>query len=858
MSDQEGKDPLHSTSAETPFGSTAKLRDGKDGGPLKYPFKELLDIPKLQELTDDLYRATGIPSTIVEMTGDVLTSSGWQSICSDFHRKHPLSEKECIESNLRHRKRLDDGEPFVIYRCPRGLIDASAPVIIENEHVANVLTGQLFTEPPDAVQEEFFRQQARKFGFDEAKYMEAYRRIPVLPEERFRSVLQFLAKMAQMIADIGLSTKHERDALRELRIHEDQYRRLLESIKTVAWELELPSKKIKYMGPQVERMFGYPLSCWRDLDSWIGFIHDDDRDGAVSFLAGEFTTGHNRDFECRMIAQDGHVLWVQTVVTVASGAEGPESLVGFLRDITERKRTDEAFRESEERFRLAFYTSPDSVNLNRLADGLFVDINEGFTRLTGFTCQDVIGRTSLDINLWCHPSDREKLVQGLRERGYYENLEADFRRKDGSVTTALMSAKIFVLKGVPHILSITRDISYRKRLENERHSLEERLQRAEKMEALGTLAGGVAHDLNNVLGIVVGYAEMLIGEMDEASPARNHSQKVLESGLRAAAIVQDLLTLARRGVQTRNVVSLNTLIMDCQNMPEFERILLWTPRIRIRTELDADLLNILGSPVHLGKTLINLVYNAVEAMPDGGELTITTRNQYLDRPLQGYDRIRDGDYVVLSVSDTGEGISAQDMKRIFEPFYTKKVMGRSGTGLGLAVVWGTVKDHNGYINVQSEEGKGSAFSLYFPVTREAASPESPSVPLSEYLGKGEMILVVDDVEGQRELAVSILERLKYRVTAVASGEEALAHLKDHPVDLVVLDMIMDPGMDGLETYQGIIEIRPRQKAVIVSGFSETDRVNQAQALGAGAYVRKPYMVERLGAAVRKELDKPDS
>jgi CheY-like chemotaxis protein len=242
-------------------------------------------------------------------------------------------------------------------------------------------------------------------------------------------------------------------------------------------------------------------------------------------------------------------------------------------------------------------------------------------------------------------------------------------------------------------------------------------------------------------------------------------------------------------------------------------------------------------------------------MPKGGALTIATSNQYLDKPIQGYDAVREGDYAVLSVSDTGEGIPAADLKRIFEPFYTKKVMGRSGTGLGLAVVWGTVKDHDGYIDVRSEEGKGSTFSLYFPVTREDMVSEQKAVLPESYAGRGESILVVDDVKEQRELATKMLTRLGYQVSAAASGEEAIEYLKAHRVDLMVLDMIMDPGIDGLETYQKVVKNNPKQKAIIVSGFSETNRVKKAQELGAGAYVKKPYVMERIGLAVRNELDR---
>jgi signal transduction histidine kinase len=408
-------------------------------------------------------------------------------------------------------------------------------------------------------------------------------------------------------------------------------------------------------------------------------------------------------------------------------------------------------------------------------------------------------------------------------------------------------------KRVIGICGISRDITDRKKAEEERRMLQERLARSEKMESLGMLAGGVAHDLNNVLGILVGYSELLAEEIEPANPLRPHIEHIRQGGERAAAIVQDLLTMARRGVQTLEVVDLNAVIDDLQDTPEFEKICAFHPHAQLETLLAGGLLNIQGSPVHLSKTIVNLVSNAAEAMPAGGRITISTRNEYLDRPVSGYDEVREGDYVVLSVTDTGEGIAEADLTRIFEPFYTKKVMGRSGTGLGLAVVWGTVRDHKGYINVQSEPGKGTTFSLYFPVTREEIAKGPGVVSVSDYTGRGESILVVDDVQGQRELAARMLTKLNYSVATASSGEAAVEYIKTHEVDLVVLDMIMDPGIDGLETYRRIREIRPGQKAIIVSGFAETERVHKAQELGAGAYLKKPYLQERLGMAVREEL-----
>jgi two-component system cell cycle sensor histidine kinase/response regulator CckA len=375
------------------------------------------------------------------------------------------------------------------------------------------------------------------------------------------------------------------------------------------------------------------------------------------------------------------------------------------------------------------------------------------------------------------------------------------------------------------------------------------------MEAIGTLAGGVAHDLNNILSGIVSYPELLLMDLPEKSPLREPIKTIQNSGKRAAAIVQDLLTLARRGVSISEIVNLNAITSEYLLSPEFDKLKAFHPSVKIQTHFDSSLLNIMGSPVHLLKTIMNLISNAAEAMPDGGKILIKTENIYIDRPIGGYDKIEEGDYVVLTVSDTGIGIADEETRKIFEPFYTKKVMGRSGTGLGMAVVWGTVKDHKGYIHVESALGKGTTFKLYFPVTRKQKVETKHLNKLVDYKGNGESILVVDDIEDQREIASKILAQLGYSVKSVPSGEEAAKLLEIEKVDLIVLDMIMPPGIDGLETYKRIIDLHPEQKAIIASGFSETERVKEAQQLGIGSYVKKPYTIEKIGLAVKAELKK---
>jgi two-component system cell cycle sensor histidine kinase/response regulator CckA len=261
----------------------------------------------------------------------------------------------------------------------------------------------------------------------------------------------------------------------------------------------------------------------------------------------------------------------------------------------------------------------------------------------------------------------------------------------------------------------------------------------------------------------------------------------------------------------------------------------------------------MGSPVHLFKTIMNLIANALESMPCGGTIQVSTAHRYIDKPMHGYDAVDEGNYITLVIADTGTGMTETDRQRIFEPFYTKKAMGRSGTGLGMAVVWGTVKDHHGYLEVLSEPGIGSTFTLYFPSTQEQVAQEDAPASIDEYKGNGEMILVVDDVKEQREIATKILECLGYHVETVSSGEEAVEFLKYKSVDLLVLDMIMSPGIDGLETYRRVLAGNPDQKAVIASGYSDTERVKEALRIGAVSYIKKPYLLQKIGVAIKEAL-----
>ncbi len=391
----------------------------------------------------------------------------------------------------------------------------------------------------------------------------------------------------------------------------------------------------------------------------------------------------------------------------------------------------------------------------------------------------------------------------------------------------------------------------------ERHRLQERLARSEKMEAVGLFAGGVAHDLNNILSGIVSYPELLLMDETLSPKTRRAIETIKKSGDQAAAVVKDLMAVSR-GVATKTQpVSLSVVVREYLSSPDFFAMSSNHPNVAIDAALNERPHLVSGSPVHLRQVVANLVTNAFESFGQettGGRVDIESflRQGHAGQPA-GPDGAPDGDCVVLRVVDNGPGIDPEHRNRIFEPFFTKKIVGRTGTGLGLTVVWTTVQNHDGFIDVVSGE-QGTSFDLYFPVTTDPPLERNGSVSLEELRGTGQRILIVDDVAVQREIAWALLARLGYEVASVSSGEEAIERLRHEAFDVLLLDMLMEPGINGRETYQTILGFRPGQKAVIASGFSQDEEVRKARSLGDCAFIAKPYSLEEIGVALRDVLE----
>jgi PAS domain S-box-containing protein len=509
----------------------------------------------------------------------------------------------------------------------------------------------------------------------------------------------------------------------------------------------------------------------------------------------------------------------------------------------------ERLRESEERFRTAFLTSPDSVNLNRVSDGVYVAINEGFTRMTGWSEAEVLGRSSLALGIWVDPADRARLVAGLEHDGVVANLEARFRRKDGSTLVGLMSARRITLAGEPLLLSITRDVTAWKEAEAERDRLQLQFQEAQRLEGLGRLAGGVAHDFNNLLTVILGCAASLRERIGSAGDVAEDLDQIDTAAGRARDLTRQLLAFARKQVITPVPLDLSRVVKDGERL--LRRVL--GEDVSLTVRVDEPLWPVLCDPAQLEQVILNLAANARDAMPDGGALTIAARNAEFAADGSAGDGRPPGQWVCVSVRDAGVGMAPEVKAHLFEPFFTTKAHGK-GTGLGLATVHGIVAQSGGHLEVESAPGQGTTITVYLP--RATAAPAEPpaATPAPLPAPVSGTILVIEDDPLVRGVTVRALRSRGYDVLVAESGEQAvaLAAGREGRIDLVVSDVIM-PGAAGPQVVERLRLARPGLPALFVSGYPR-DAILHRGVLDAGVeFLPKPFspaaLLERVRALV---------
>ncbi|MGQ9696205.1 MAG: PAS domain S-box protein [Thermodesulfobacteriota bacterium] len=636
---------------------------------------------------------------------------------------------------------------------------------------------------------------------------------------------------------------------------EEKYRALVE--RSLQGLLVVQDFRIVYASKRCAEIIGYPIEELLSFppEKVIALVHPDDQ-GLVwgrfrERIFGEEVPPH---YEYRITGKDGELKWIEMFASLIE-YEGKPAVQAAIVDITERKEAEQALRESEERYRLVVENAGDMVILVA-QDEHIQFVNRRAMELTGYSYDEFISRP---FDKFIHPEDRDKVLQYharrlKREKGVPEVYSFRIIDKAGNIRWVEINVALINWKGSPATLNFLRDITDLKKFEEEKEILQAQFRQAQKMEAIGRLAGGVAHDFNNMLTIIKTHSQLMLMQLREGDPLFDSVREVERAADRAAALTRQLLAFSRRQVMEFRVLDLNVVIRDMEKM--LRRVL--GEDIELVTYYAGDLGRVKADPGQIEQILMNLVVNARDAMPKGGKLTIETANVDLDEEyVRRHVGARAGAYVMLSVTDIGVGMSSEVRERIFEPFFTTKEKGK-GTGLGLSTVYGIVKQSGGNIWVYSELGKGTTFKVYLPRCEEVAEEVGRKEEVKEIPRGGEVILVVEDDETVRKLAVGILRRFGYEVLEAGLPGEALllGEQRKERIDLLLTDVVM-PQMSGRELGERIRRFHPEVRVLYMSGYTDNAIVHHGVLESGIAFMQKPFTVEGLARKVREVLDKKE-
>lgn len=605
-----------------------------------------------------------------------------------------------------------------------------------------------------------------------------------------------------------------------------------------------------YVNPKFAEIFGYSVEECLNNMHFSRLTHPEDL-ARVSEQIRQRASGEvqSSQYEFRGVRKDGQVIHVE-IYGSALRHHGVPSAIGALQDITDRKLAGNALRASEERNRQILRTATDGF-CRTDRNGKLLEVNQALCQMTGYEEHELLAMDLTDLDADDTLRTVAAHIQAVAEKGS-DRFEKRHRRKDGSLFDVEVSVQYLQTNDGGECVAFIRDVTDRHRAEREKERLEASLRQSQKLQAVGTLASGVAHEFNNLLAAVMGYFEMILNTAGDREDLASKAAQILQASERGRDLVQDILSFTRKLKTRTQLLDLNVEIRNSKEM--LEQLL---PRtVTIETRLAPDLNRVSMDASHLGQILMNLTTNACHAMPDGGKLVIKTENILVDNMICfACGKKFSGDYVLLSFTDTGQGMDAETIQRIYEPFFSTKEVG-SGTGLGLSVVQGLVKSHGGHIACESELGKGATFCIFLP-TIDFEEPASVSEDEPEPIAAegAETILLVDDEESIRDLVQSYFSDVGYQVHLAGNGEEALEIYRRHTgrIDLVILDLGM-VGMGGHKCLEEILAINPQAKVIIASGYTTDDQDRQALSAGAAAFVGKPFRLSELQKTVRNVLD----
>ncbi len=787
---------------------------------MKYNFEELIDIPKLQELTDELYMAASIASAIVTMDGEVLTGSGWQRLCTDFHRQHPEIEKDCIESDTKIRKQLDDGELFAIYKCPRGLVDASSPVIIAGEHVANVFAGQILLEPPDETTEQFFREQARKFGFDETEYIKAFKEIPIFTENKFRAVISFLAKLAQMVAEMGLKRLNELESMEALRNSEKKFRSLFECINDSLFvhlltEDNLPGHFIEVNDMACKKL-GYSRQELLQLTPRDISAPDDGMNPVE--IRNKLLAHGSTLFETMHLTKEGQLIPVESHIRLLD-YDGQRAVLSIARDITERKQAEEALRKRDTQFANMTSNVPGMLyQFQMKPDGTFSVpySSSGTNDIFGFLPEEVLD--SFDpIFKVIFSEDQNKIKQTINESA--KNLLpwiCEYRVQlpgkpvkwvYGNSIPKKMADGSIVWSGY------NMDITERKKSEEEKIKAQKIAEEHKKLALVGQVAGKMAHDFNNILGIIMGNTELSLMDCKDEETKKT-LELIFEQTIRGKNLTKNLVAFAKDHEPKQEFFRISEKIDLVLNLMRKD-----LEGIELRKEESPDVPELLADPGMIEHALVNLIQNSTHALSMVEFPRITLRTYSLDNKI------------CFEIEDNGCGISKENLENIYEPSFTLKgsrdvtgsyKSGIKGTGYGMANIKKYVEQHKGAISIESEVGVGATFTICLPVIKKELTTKEKAELKKEITQFEKYILLVEDEMDISNVQYRTLteEPCNHKVDVANTGKIGMDLFDRNEYDFVSLDYVLPGGINGMDVYHHIRKTNQTVPVLFISGNIE--------------------------------------
>ncbi|MGD0428600.1 MAG: PAS domain S-box protein [Candidatus Acidiferrales bacterium] len=625
---------------------------------------------------------------------------------------------------------------------------------------------------------------------------------------------------------------------------EELFRLISENAADMIAVVDMDGRRI-FNSDAYQKILGYSADELKNSSS-MDQIHPDDRERVKAAAAEARLTGIGKNLEYRIRHKNGTWMVLESTSSVIGDATGvPEKLVIVNRDITARKKASEALRLSEVSFRSVIENAPYGI-YRAQASGKLLLANPALQKMLGYESQAELLQLNLASDVYVDPLEHTRVKELFTHQKEFTDVQVDWKRKDGTPIKARLTGWFVksIAESAAYFEVFAEDVT-------EKWLLERQLRMAQKMEAVGRLSGGIAHDFNNLLGVIIGYSQVLKRTLPPGTAFLEHAEEIEKAGQRAATLTRQLLAFSRQQVLAPAVLNLNSLISEMEKM--LPRLI--GEDIEIVIALDPAIGSIKADQGQLEQVVMNLAVNARDAMPDGGKVVITTSNASLD---DAWTRLHPGskvgDYVMLSVADTGTGIDSETLAHIFEPFFTTKERGK-GTGLGLATVYGVVKQSGGYVWVETAPGKGAAFQIYLPRIEEPVSVPEVVAPIVEAFRGAETILLVEDADALRKLTHMLLEQHGYRVLVAENGAAALQLIEQKPerINLLLSDVIM-PGLNGRALAERLQLRQPGLKVLYMSGYTD-DAIVDHGVLAAGTHLlHKPFSEESLIHKVREVLD----